>query len=330
MLKLRLAFRRLRFIALAILVLPFSSCSYLHDSYVERFGNSILDLVGMGPEASAGEDVQLREAQELTREEEYYLGRAVAARILSMYRPVQDEALQQYVNDVGRAAAAYSDLPETFGGYHFMVIEGDEVNALAAPGGFIFVSRGMLRTVPDEDGLAAVLAHEVSHVSKRHGVKAISRENQQKALDALGDIRGSINCTEALIQVSALFAGAVQDIVTTLTTSGYSREQEYEADLGAREILGRIGYRPVALVTVLGRLEDLERQGGSRTTLGWFDTHPAPSDRLERLRHAAENSDSAGAAVVAPVAGSGVASVDAAGNDAALARRSARFNSVVQ
>ena len=79
-----------------------------------------------------------------------------------------------------------SDLPETFGGYHFLILDSDEINAFAAPGGFIFVTRGLLRCCKHEDAAAAVLAHEIGHVELRHGLQAIKKSRITTALTTLG------------------------------------------------------------------------------------------------------------------------------------------------
>ncbi|HDL65299.1 MAG TPA: peptidase M48, partial [Proteobacteria bacterium] len=98
---------------------------------------------------------------DITPEQEYYIGRAVAATVLKTYKPYQNKKATRYLNLVGQTLAAASDKPETYGGYHFMIMDSDEINAFSAPGGLIFVSRGMLRLCENEDDLAAVLAHEI-------------------------------------------------------------------------------------------------------------------------------------------------------------------------
>ena len=93
--------------------------------------------------------------RDITPEQEYYIGRAVGATLVTRYKPWRRESAEQYLNVMGQALAQFSDLPQTFGGYRFMVLDSDEVNAFAAPGGLIFVTRGMLRCCPDEDSAAA-------------------------------------------------------------------------------------------------------------------------------------------------------------------------------
>ncbi len=111
--------------------------------------------------------------KDITPEQEYYIGRTVGAMILQKYAPYNNTTANQYINVMGPMLAQASDRPETYGGYHFLIQDSDEVNALAAPGGFIFLTRGMLRCCPQEDAVAAVLAHEIGHVQSKHGLRAI-------------------------------------------------------------------------------------------------------------------------------------------------------------
>ena len=98
--------------------------------------------------------------QDITPEQEYYIGRTVAATVLLGYPPKPAEKLNDYVNLVGQSLAKFSARPETFGGYHFLVLDSDEINAFAAQGGLVLVTRGLLQCCQSEDELASVLAHE--------------------------------------------------------------------------------------------------------------------------------------------------------------------------
>jgi predicted Zn-dependent protease len=240
----------------------------------------------------AGEGV-VQAATPLTEEQEYYLGRGVAAAILGRYKPLKNDTVQRYVNVVGRTVAAFSDRPDTFKGYRFLVLDSNEVNAMAAPSGFIFITRGLLRNLKSEDELAGVLAHEVAHVVNADGVNAISSSKLTKAVALVGkEVLASQGPAE-LAEITDLFSESVDEVVETLVTSGYSRSQEYDADEYARELLLRAGYDPDALARSLQTLENVS--ASAEGLGGWYSTHPAPKKRREELEE--ETSKSATASI---------------------------------
>ncbi|HPS09259.1 MAG TPA: M48 family metalloprotease [Kiritimatiellia bacterium] len=219
--------------------------------------------------------------QDITPEQEYYIGRSVAATVLATYRPYDQAALNQYLTVLGQTLAQYSDKPETFGGYHFLVIETEEVNAFAAPGGLILVSRGLLRCCRSEDALAAVLAHEIGHVQNQHGLRAIKKGRLNAALTTLAVEAGKNLAGESLAEVTKAFEGSITDISSTLMNSGYARTLEHDADAAAVQILSRAGYNPKALVDMLGQMKT---RIGVETGRGFGKTHPSPDVRIEHVR----------------------------------------------
>lgn len=216
---------------------------------------------------------------DITIEQEYYIGRAVAAEIVNRYQPFDRQQVNTYLNLVGQALARVSDMPETFGGYHFLVLDSDEINAFAAPGGLIFVSRGLLRCCPDEDALAAVLAHEIGHVQGKHGLQAIKKSRLTDALTIIGTESARQFGGAELAQLTTAFEGSIADVTSTLVNNGYSRTTEYEADQSALELLGRLGYDPAAMALMLLEMERL-LAGDDR---GFARTHPSPAQRLEKI-----------------------------------------------
>ena len=205
------------------------------------------------PGAGAGEQVFkpgenfVRTWEDISPEEENNLGRAVAAQILSLFRESTSGELEEYLNKVGGVVAASSDRPETYAGYSFVLLESDEVNAFSAPGGIVFITRGFLKLLPNEDALAAVLAHEVSHVTLKHGLQAIQPNRFGDSQTIAGQSVGALNCGNVAGLGAAAFSGAVNDVVTSLIEKGYSRNQEYEADQMAATILERRGYSVAGL-----------------------------------------------------------------------------------
>ena len=214
--------------------------------------------------------------EDITPEQEYYIGRAVAASVIGKYRPYGNEAANHYVNLVGQTLAQASKRPETFGGYHFLILDSGEINAFAAPGGLILVTRGMLRLCKNEDELAAVLAHEIGHVEGQHGLRAIKSSRLTTAFTVLAQESVRQLAGGEIGQLMEAFEGSVGDVVSTLTTSGYSRELEREADKSAVAILKGVGYDPRGLTAMLAEMHARLRPGG----LDFAKTHPDPNDRI--------------------------------------------------
>lgn len=221
-------------------------------------------------------DVLEKTFEDVTPEQEYYIGRAVAASILADYPPLDAPALNAYLNQLGQTLAMASDRPETFGGYHFLVLDSDEINAFAAPGGLILVCRGLVQLCGSEDELAAVLAHEVAHVQNRDGLRAIKTSRLTGALTTLS-VEGARHLGgEQLRDLANQFDGSIQDVTGTLVNSGYARGQEHDADQSAAVILKRVGYDPKALNRMLQAMDARWDPKGP----GFARTHPAPADRL--------------------------------------------------
>jgi beta-barrel assembly-enhancing protease len=217
--------------------------------------------------------------QDITPEQEYYIGRSVAACILKQYKVYDNKAANQYVNLVGQSLAAVSDKPDTFGGYHFLVMDTDEVNAFAAPGGLVLVSRGLLRCCKNEDALASVLAHEVGHVQFAHGLQAIKKGRLTSALTILGTEAAKNLGGENLASVTTAFEGSITDITSTMVNSGYARKFETQADAAAVAIMTRLGYDPSGLKQMLLEMERRMKPGGA----GFAKTHPDPKVRIKDI-----------------------------------------------
>ncbi|TFG59602.1 MAG: peptidase M48 [Deltaproteobacteria bacterium] len=217
--------------------------------------------------------------EDFTPEQEYYIGRSVGAVIANRYKPYPNAQANGYLNLLGQALAQASDRPETFGGYYFLILDSDEINAFAAPGGLIFVSRGMLRCCKSEDAVAAVLAHEIGHIQLRHGIQSIEKSRQTQALTILAAEGAKTFGGKALSDLTKTFEGSINDITSTLINSGYSRSFEQEADASAVRILSRVGYNPNALVAMLREMEGRLKPGG----LDFAKTHPSPGSRINDI-----------------------------------------------
>jgi predicted Zn-dependent protease len=216
----------------------------------------------------------------ITDSEEYYVGRAVAARILTKYKLSQNAELTEYVNEVGNVVARKSTRPNPFRGYHFAVLDTQEVNAFACPGGIIFVTKGLITTCKNEDQLAAVLAHEVAHVANKDGINSISQARWTEVWTAMGKEAVTVYGGSVAAGLVSLFEGTIDDVFKTIVVNGYSRQAEEAADAAAVKELARAGYDPTALVAVLTTME----AKGKGATSGIFKTHPPTSERLAKVK----------------------------------------------
>jgi len=222
-----------------------------------------------------------RAARPITDREEYYLGRAVAATILGQYRLYLDERTTNYINRLGNALALASDRPFTYGGYHFAVLDSEEVNALACPGGIVFITRGMLKRAANEEELAAILAHEIAHVNRKDGLAAIKQSRWVEVVATLGSGATKELGVGQLDKLAALFEGSVNDVAKTLIVNGYGRSQELVADRSAMIFMHRLGYDPNGLTDCLAKLARQQETGAGK---GLFATHPDMSYRLVEAR----------------------------------------------
>jgi beta-barrel assembly-enhancing protease len=218
--------------------------------------------------------------EDFTPEQEYYIGRSVGAIVLVKYQAFADTKANAYLNVLGQTLARFSDMPELFGGYHFLVLDSNDINAFATPGGHIFITRGLLRCCRTEDALAAVLAHEIGHVQLRHGMKAIEKARMTEALSILAQEGAKSFGSQAVAQLTQAFGGAISDITNTMINNGYSRSYEYQADAAAVSILQRMGYNPGALTDMLGVMARQMKPGGS----DFAKTHPSPQNRIAELK----------------------------------------------
>jgi predicted Zn-dependent protease len=241
-----------------------------------QVGDVVVDTKAIAKETQ----VVTKSFEDITPQQEYYIGRTVGAMILQKYPPYNNPTADGYLNVMGQMLAQASDCPETYGGYHFLIQDSDEINAFAAPGGFIFLTRGMLRCCPQEDAVAAVLAHEIGHVQYKHGLRAIKQSRVTSALTALA-IKGAQKYgDEDFAKLTETFEGSISDITKTLIVNGYSRSFENQADLAAISILQRTGYNPNGLVTMLNQMKTQLKPGRR----DFAATHPTPDSRVAEIQ----------------------------------------------
>lgn len=267
-----------------ISVFLFVSCSSFASVMegVGRVGRNILKPSTVEAVVETGKSIG-KAAEEITPQQEYYIGRAVGATLLSRYR-IHDlnSQLTKYLNKIGNALVINSEKPELYNGYHVMVLDSEEINAFATSGGHIFVTRGLLACADSEDALAAVIAHEIAHIQLQHSIKAIKTARITEAVRVTSTSALSIAADGLeLGELTSVFDDSVSEIVTTLINSGYSKTQEFEADRVALKLLSETGYQPDCLLDMLILLQENQKKYRG----GFNDTHPSPSERIKRVKN---------------------------------------------
>lgn len=211
------------------------------------------------------------------------IGRQIAGNLLGAAPLVKNDALQRYVNDVGRWVSLQGDRPDLT--WHFGVIDTDDINAFSAPGGYIFITKGLYRTLQNEAELAAVLGHEIGHVQKRHHLKLLQKSAQ---VALLGQALESAVAKQGGSQASALIQNLIGNGAEIVARS-LDKSAEYEADRIGMVLTARAGYDPYALPAVLQKIGHASQLNQSSTAL-LFKTHPLPDDRLDHLSASAGDS----------------------------------------
>ncbi|MBI4002844.1 MAG: M48 family metalloprotease [Nitrospira defluvii] len=203
-------------------------------------------------------------------EEESSIGQAMALQVVARYGGVVDQPeLVRYVNLVGRAVANTSDRPDI--PYHVAILEHESINAFAAPAGYIFVTRGLLKQIRNEAELAAVLGHEIAHVSEKHILDVIQRSKRLAGITEAGLSYATSN--------PAAFKNVIDGAVKKLLDEGLDQEKETDADTVGEVFAARVGYDSEAYVGLLTRLRDLK--GDDRA---FFKTHPNFSARIDAVQ----------------------------------------------
>ena len=203
-----------------------------------------------------------------SEQEEIAIGRQIAGNLLGAVPLVKDAKLQKYVNNVGRWVASQSERADL--AWHFGVIDSNDINAFAAPGGYIFVTRGLYRLLNDEGELAGVLAHEIGHVLRKHHLKILQ---QSKLIDLGGKLLSKQAGGEDKIQ-NLIGSGA------EIMSRSLDKNAEFEADRIGVVLAARAGYDAYGLPQVL---QEIGHGGDNDSVALLFKTHPHPDARLTQL-----------------------------------------------
>jgi len=210
----------------------------------------------------------------MSEKRELEVGKEEHEKLMNSAQVYQDEELAAYVDRVGQKLAAASDRPELT--YQFTIIDSPDINAFALPGGFVYINRGLMTFLTTEAQLAAVLGHEIGHITARHAVRQQTASRSSKILS-----------TAVVLATGVSSLGEVADLYGGALISGYGREMELEADGLGAEYLKRSGYDPNAMVEVIGVLknqEDFMKKTSNRapTYHGLFASHPRNDTRLQQ------------------------------------------------
>jgi predicted Zn-dependent protease len=201
-------------------------------------------------------------------DQDFAIGRTYAPEIeKQMGGRIKDEQLQKYIDSVGQKVARVGHKPSWK--YHFMALNDKSVNAFALPGGYIFITKGMLEKLQTEAQLAAVLAHETVHVVARDTSNAMSNQ-----------IGLSLLFSAAVYQESTQAAAAAAGVTEMIISLKYSREDESQADCGGMSYMVAAGYNPYGMVETMEILEKLQHEGYDE----FMSSHPSPIHRIEYLK----------------------------------------------
>lgn len=218
--------------------------------------------IDVGKYVGAAKD--LKDALTITPETEMALGREAAANMLAKYGLYDDRQLLKYVNLVGMSVARKAKRKDIK--YRFCVLNTLDVNAYAAPGGYVFITKGLLKTLEDEAQLAGVLSHEVQHIDREHALTALRRSSVLKAGAKLMSDKTSMNLASGFI--------------IGLMEKGFDRGDEFDADKEGVKLMAKAGYDPTGLPRALQAHE----ANSDEKSAPFSSRHPAVSDRLKSLQ----------------------------------------------
>lgn len=216
---------------------------------------------------------------EMSVEQEIALGNDLTARLLGAMHPLDDAAVQSYVNRVGRWLSLQTERPDL--PWRFAVVDTESLGAFAAPGGNVIITAGLMRLMRDENELAGVLAHEIAHVVEKHHVHAIMKQARASlARDMAADLATEYVSKNPLVTEALMNAGM------NIYSSGLDQADEMAADSAGTIIAARGGYDPLGLLLVLTTLDSIDAAEPRGALM--FSTHPPTRDRIDRLVPLAE------------------------------------------
>lgn len=259
-------------------VMPWVAASVLAPVLLAGCGSAVLNPVSGQTERSV-----MSEASEVEE------GRKAHAQVLQEYGVVKDAKLQAYVNGIGQRLAKLSHRNQLQ--WHFTVLDSPEINAFALPGGYVYVTRGIMAYMESEAELAGVVGHEIGHVTARHGAQRATRQQDAglgvlaaTLLGAVLESQGMAGAGQAVSQVSQTVASGY--------VASYGREQELQSDQLGAEYLARSAYNPRTMINVITSLKNQERFAADQARAegraapaqnSWLASHPSNDQRLQMI-----------------------------------------------
>ena len=268
-----------------IVIFIFSSCAIMNSlgNVIETAGVlTPKNTPGSALLTSLGKSVSsvAKATSPITPEQEYYIGRSVAASILNTYSVLDDKELTLYLNKICQVLVLNSPKPNLYKGYVVAILDSPQINAFATSGGHILVTKGLISCATTEDSLAAIIAHEIAHIQLQHAIESIKSDRWTEAgFQTLGAAINVKNQGETK-ELASLFSDTVNSIASSLINIGYSQSQEFDADSTALSLMHNAGYEPHAMLEMLSLLQ--EKQPFSSG--GFAKTHPSAQNRIEKIQ----------------------------------------------
>lgn len=240
-----------------------------------QFGGLDLGKLKKGLDTAKDAGKVLKGFAGFTPEEERNMGEAVALELIGKYGGVvRDEAITRRVNLVGHTLTRYSDRPQYQ--WRFAVLDSDTINAFSAPDGYVFITRALYEQATNDDLLAAILSHEIAHITGKHALNIVGRSEAFGALTKqVSERSGNVRSADAVLRQLNL---STDLILKTLLEKGFDPQTEYAADLSGHNLCKTCGYAPGGLRAVLVHLQE---SGADQKKA--FSTHPPLADRIKRL-----------------------------------------------
>lgn len=248
-----------------------TGCGWITDQILKQNRGAAM-VLGAGKAAASKAPIGI--------EEERSYGGAIAIKVVKKYGGlVEDEALVRYVGLVGNSMAAFSDRPDVR--YHFGILKSESVNAVSAPGGYVFITMGALKKMRSEAELAGVLGHEIGHITARHALEIIKNIKAKSAL--VGAAASSADNPD-------FFKSIVNAFLDDYLARGLPKETEFEADRIGTALLAKVGYDPNGLADFLAGM--IKKEEGHSDP--FYDTHPDTQERVTKIHSQVKASGATG------------------------------------